>query len=167
MAKNAKGRARWAWFGGVAVLIVLGAGFLLRGALKSEVKLDKSKLAQVERGDIARSVVATGKIEPRTKVEVKSKASGIVKKIYADYGQTVKAGQVLVELDKEELQARLREASAQLQAAEAAQQSAAAALERYKVEAEGPDVAFLKSAFERSANLRKQGLIAQNALEDA
>ena len=167
MAKNGKGRSRWAWFAGIVVLLICGAGFILRGALKTEVKLDKSKLAQVERGDIARSVVATGKIQPRTKVEVKSKASGIVKKIYADYGQTVKAGQVLVELDKEELQARLREAGAQLEAAEAAQQSAQASLERYKVEAEGPDVAFLKSAFDRATNLRKQGLIAQNALEDA
>src|SRR5205085_6751596 len=136
-------------------------------ALKTEVKLDKSKIAQVEKGDLARSVVATGKIEPRTKVEVKSKASGIVKKIYADYGQRVSAGQVLVELDKEELQARLREARAQLQAAEAAEQSAEASWERNKVEAEGPDVGFLKSAFDRALNLRKQGLIAQNALEDA
>ena len=114
MAKNGKSRSRWVWFAGVVVLLICGAGFILRGALKTEVKLDKSKLAQVERGDIARSVVATGKIEPRTKVEVKSKASGIVKKIYADYGEMVKAGQVLVELDKEELQARLREAGAQL-----------------------------------------------------
>ena len=167
MAKNGKSRSRWVWFAGIVVLLICGAGFLLRGALKTEVKLDKSKLAQVERGDIARSVVATGKIQPRTKVEVKSKASGIVQKIYADYGQMVKAGQVLVELDKEDLQARLREAGAQLEAAEAAQLSAQAALERYKVEAEGPDVPFLKSAFDRAMMLRKQGLIAQNALEEA
>src|SRR4051794_26273810 len=167
MAKNGKSRTRWAWLGAVVVLILGGAGFLLRGALKTEVKLDKSKLAQIERGDIARSVVATGKIEPRTKVEVKSKASGIVKKIYADYGQRVTAGQILVELDREELQARLREARAQLQAAEASEQSAEASLERYKVEAEGPDVGFLKQSFDRSVNLRKQGLIAQNALEEA
>lgn len=43
--------------------------------------IDPSKLANVTRGDLDRSVVATGKIEPLVKVEVKSKASGIVEKI--------------------------------------------------------------------------------------
>ena len=41
------------------------------------------------------------KIEPITKVEVKSKASGIVKKLYVDYGDRVKKGQMLAELDRE------------------------------------------------------------------
>jgi HlyD family secretion protein len=99
-------------------------------------------------------------------VEVKSKASGIVKKIYADYGDYVKTGQVLVELDREELQARVREASATLLAAEAAEQSAQATFERNKVEAEGPDLPFLKSSFERAKKLYTQGLIASNTLED-
>jgi len=47
-------------------------------------KIDPSKLAKVERHDLAKSVVATGKVEPITKVEIKSKASGIVKKLYVD-----------------------------------------------------------------------------------
>lgn len=166
MARSGR-KFRWVWVTGALVLLIGGAGFLLRGALKTETKIDASKLAAVERGDIARSVVATGKIEPRAKVEVKSKASGIIKKIYVDYGQYVKTGQVLVELDKEELEARVREASALLQAAEAAQLSAEAALERNKTEALGPDIPFLKTAFERASNLHKQGLIAANSLEDA
>lgn len=166
MAKNGK-RKTWIWVTGTAILLLGGAGFALRGALKSEVKIDHAKIATVEKGDLAKAVVATGKIEPRTKVEVKSKASGIVKRIFVDYGEKVKAGQVLVELDKEELQARLREARALLQAAEAAEQSAQASYERNKVEAEGPDVPFLKTAFDRATKLHKQGLIAVNNLEEA
>jgi len=50
-------------------------------------------LASAERGDLARVVVATGKIQPLSKVEIKSKASGIVKKLYVDYGERVKQGQ--------------------------------------------------------------------------
>lgn len=73
----------------------------------SNTAIDPNRLSAVERGDIARSVVATGKIELPAKVEVKSKASGLVKQIFVDYGDTVKQGQVLVELDKEELQARV------------------------------------------------------------
>src|SRR5437867_11777576 len=68
-------------------------------------------------GNVRRSVVATGKIEPRTRVEIKSKASGIVRFIYVKEGDPVKAGQILLELDRENLQARSREANAALDAA--------------------------------------------------
>jgi HlyD family secretion protein len=164
--KNGKKKRRWIW-AIVVVLVLAGAGVGVRAALKPNNAIDASKLASVERGDIARSVVATGKIQPRSKVEVKSKASGIVKKILVDYGEYVKQGQILVELDKEELQARLREANATLMAAQAAEESAGASHERNKVEAEGPDLPFLKSAMERGQKLHQQGLIARALLEDA
>ena len=67
----------------------------------------------MEKGDLAKSVVATGKVEPITKVEIKSKASGIVKKLYVDAGDRVKKGQLLAELDKEEIEARVAQAQAQ------------------------------------------------------
>ena len=143
---------------GAFVVLLVVAGLVTASRSKAEV--DPSKLATVEKGDIARSVVATGKIQPLTKVEVKSKASGIVKRILADYGDPVKEGQILVELDKEELQARVREAQATLL-------SAQAALERSQVEAQGTDLPFLKSAAERAHSLFKQGLISPSVLDDA
>jgi HlyD family secretion protein len=151
----------------VAVVVLGAAAYGVMAALKSGPRIDPSSLVEVERGDIARSVVATGKIEPRAKVEIKSKASGIVKKIYVDYGDWVKPGQLLIELDKEELQARVREAQANLLAAQAAQQAAEATYKRNEVEAEAPDLPFLKSAMERSRRLHSDGLIAQSLLEDA
>jgi len=151
----------------VVVAVLAGAGVAVRAALKPDNKIDPSKIAKVERGDIARVVVATGKIEPRAIVEVKSKASGIVKNIYVNYGDTVRAGQVLAELDKEELEARVREARANLQAAQAMEESAAAALERNKVEAEGPDIPFLKSAMERAQRMLNEKLVAKNVVEEA
>jgi len=60
-------------------------------------------------------VVATGKIQPLSKVEIKSKASGIVKKLYVDYGEWVKQGQLLAELDKVQLEAAERASRANLQ----------------------------------------------------
>ncbi len=151
----------------VTVLALAGAAFGVRAALQPSKDIDPSKLAAIEKGSIARSVVATGKIEPRSTVEVKSKASGIVKKLYVDYGDTVQQGQLLAELDKEELQARLRESKANVQAAEAAEEAALASLERNKVEAEGPDLPFLKLGLERARKLHSEGLIAQNLVEDA
>lgn len=166
MANNHKRRKRWVYLGVVA-LALIGAVIGLTAALRPNHPIDPSKLARVERADLARSVVATGKVQPLAKVEVKSKASGIVKKVYVDYGQTVKQGQVLIELDKEELRARVREARASLQAAEAAEQSAEATYERNKVDAEGPDVPFLKSTLERGRKLAADGLISASVLEDA
>jgi HlyD family secretion protein len=145
---------------GAGLLVALLAGFGLTSVFGSKKPLDPEKLAKVESGDIARSVVATGKIQPATKVEIKSKASGIVKQLLVDYGDHIKKDQVLVELDKEELQARLREA-------EATVLSTKAALERTRVEAEGPDLPFLKSAMERARKLFAEGLIADSVREDA
>ncbi len=168
MAGNGKksSKRRWIW-ALVIVLVLAGAGVGVRAALKPDNKIDPSKIASVDRGNIARSVVATGKIEPRSTVEVKSKASGIVKKLFVDYGENVRQGQVLAELDKELLEAQVRESKANLQAAQAAEEAAMASLERNKVEAEGPDVPFTKAGMDRARQLNKEGLIAKNVVEDA
>ncbi|MBS1877036.1 MAG: efflux RND transporter periplasmic adaptor subunit [Acidobacteria bacterium] len=151
----------------VVLLIIGGTGFALLGSLRRPPSIDPSKIATVERGPIARSVVATGKVQPRTKVEVKSKASGLVKKIYADYGQYVKQGDILVELDKEELAARVRELKATMQVAQASVHAAQASLERSKVEAEGPDLPYLKSSMERSQLMLRDKLVARTIAEDS
>jgi len=149
------------------VVVLIGGGYAVMASMSPSNEIPESKLATVERGDLARSVVATGKIQPLAKVDVKSKASGIVKQLFVDYSDFVKHGQVLAELDKEELQARVREAQATLQAAQAALEAAQATYERNKVEAEGPDVPFLKSGLERAQGLFKDGLISKSVLEDA
>jgi HlyD family secretion protein len=160
------GRRKW-YLLAVAAVIVIGGGIGIAAALHPNNTIDPSKLSSVTRGDLARSVVATGKIEPLVKVEVKSKASGIVEKILADYGDHVKAGQVLVELDKEQLRARVAEAQANLQAAQAAVESAQATYERNKVDAEGPDLPFLKASVDRNRKLAADGLVSSAILDDS
>ncbi len=145
------------------VLIVLAVTAATHGG----TKIDPTKLAKVERGDLAKSVVATGKVEPITKVEIKSKASGIVKKLLVDAGDRVKKGQVLCELDREEIQAQVSSARAQLLASEAAERGAVADLARAKVDAEGPDVPLLKRAYERALRMAKEGVVSQSSLDDA
>lgn len=163
--KNNRKRKRWFLIGGggVGLVVIL----LAVTGLSSNHQIDPSRLAEIERGDIARSVVATGKIEPLAKVEVKSKASGIVKQVLLDYGDWVKQGQILAELDKEELRARVREARANHLAAQASQQASQAAYERNQVEAKGPDLPFLKSSMARAKQLHEEGLISVALLEDA
>lgn len=164
MAKSTR-RRLFLWVG---LLLVTGIGAVglvtLRGASNG---IDASKLVTVERGTMVRSVVATGKVEPITKVEIKSKANGIIKALHVDVDSAVIAGAVLAELDKDQLLAQVRGADANLLAAEAALQGAEAQLTKNTVEAEGPDVAFAERALERARTLFAQHLIAQSALDDA
>ena len=150
---------------GVAVVLLAVIGLI--AATRGGTKIDPSKLAKVERGDLAKSVVATGKVEPITKVEIKSKASGIVKKLYVEYGDRVKKGQILADLDKEEIEAQVAKARAQLEASEASLKGAQADLERAKVDAEGPDVPMLQRAYERAEGMAKQGVVSASSLDDA
>ena len=129
--------------------------------------IDSAKLATVERGTMIRSVVATGKVEPIAKVEIKSKANGIIKALRVDVDSVVREGDVLAELDKDQLLAQVRGSEANLLAARAALEGAEAQLKKNHVEAEGPDVEFARKAFQRAQSLFAQHLIAQSALDDA
>ena len=74
--------------------------FTACGEKKNEVSYEK---ATVTKGDITKSVTATGTIEPVTIVEVGTQVSGIISKIYVDYNSEVKKGQVIAELDRTNL----------------------------------------------------------------
>jgi HlyD family secretion protein len=151
--------------GGVVVLVGGIWGYTTLDGAASE--LDSSRIATIERGTMTKSVVATGKIEPITKVEIKSKANGIIEKLMTDVDQVVRAGDVLVELDKENLTAQVREARANLQAAKAALEGAEAQLQKNRVEAEAPDVEFAKRNYARSQQLFADKLVSPQALDDA
>jgi HlyD family secretion protein len=164
---NKKKRRRLIIWGSVVAVIVLLIAVGVIVAKSGGTKIDPSKLAKVEKGDLAKSVVATGKVTPITKVEVKSKASGIVKKLYVEYGDRVKKGQLLAQLDKIEIEAQVEQSKAGLEAAEASLKSSQADYERSKVDAEGPDVPLLKRAYDRAVNMAKDGVVSASSLDDA
>lgn len=66
------------------------------------------------RTDIHNSVTATGTVEPVTLVDVGTQVSGIIDKLYVDYNDHVKAGQLIAEMDKVTLESELEQAEAQL-----------------------------------------------------
>jgi HlyD family secretion protein len=113
------------------------------------------------------SVVATGKVEPITKVEIKSKANGIIERLLADVDQVVEPGEVLAELDRETLTARLREARANLQAAEAARDGALAQVKKNEIEAESPEVELARRNYHRAGQLSEQRLLSTSQLDES
>ncbi|MGH9145101.1 MAG: efflux RND transporter periplasmic adaptor subunit [Vicinamibacterales bacterium] len=153
--------------GGLALGMLAVVAWGLSALVGSAAGIDASRLATIERGTMVRSVVATGKIEPMTKVEIKSKANGIIKVLHVEVDQRVQEGEVLVELDKENLMARVRESRATLQGARAAYEAAEAQHAKNAIEAEGPEVEFAQRAYERAKTLSEQNLIAQSGLDEA
>lgn len=167
MGSGARQSRKRLYIGAAVALVVLGGAAGLATLRGASTDVDASHLATVERGTMVKSVVATGKVEPITKIEIKSKANGIIKVLNADVDRAVKAGDILVELDREQLAATLRGAEANLQAARASLEAAQAQLKKNVVEAEGPDEQFARRAYERAQSLFAQTLIAQSALDDA
>ena len=154
------------------LIVILGSAILLLGVgstamLKKPKTIPAEKIVTAERGDIARSVVARGKIEPLSKVEVKSKANGIIKALLVDVGESVKEGQVLAELDKADLQAQVREAKATRDGEEANLQAAIAAEAKARIEAANPELEFARRDSERAQGLFTAKIASQQQLDDA
>ena len=98
---------------GIAGVLVVAGGiwFFTGKSSKGGISLETAK---VNRSSISNTVTATGTVEPVTEVEVGTQVSGIIDKLYADYNDAVKAGQLIAEMDKVNLKAELASAQAQL-----------------------------------------------------
>jgi HlyD family secretion protein len=156
----------WIWLSaGVVVIVLLGGFGIVRLAKGSGI--DPNRLAKVTKGDVARSVVATGKIQPITKVEVKSKASGIVEKLYVDINNHVTKGQPLAQLDQQEIVAQVEAQRAQLASAEANVGTYEANIEQDKVNAAAPDLPMYKLTLDRNQEMQKEGIVSRQVLDDA
>ena len=121
------------WLRRVVWLLVLCAlavgGYLLYGHFDQPPAPPVFRTIAVDRGDIVTVVSATGTVEPVRTVEVGAEISGRVVAIEVDSNSVVTAGQVLVRLDTEPLEAQLEQAEAQLEAAKASVREAAATVE--------------------------------------
>ncbi len=96
--------------------LLLAAGIIAVVSKKDGNEQIIFQTTQVEPGDIATNITATGTIEPVKTVDVGTQVSGIVKRLYVDYNSVVKRGQVIAELDRTNLLSELSTAQARLRA---------------------------------------------------
>jgi HlyD family secretion protein len=104
--------------------------------------------AEVLSAAIERIVIATGTVEPATEVEVRPRIAGIVEKIHVAAGDRVERGQPLVEIERELMEAQVREARAALSEADV-------------------ELHFAGIAVEREQKMRKRGASSEQRLDDA
>lgn len=103
---------------------------------------------RVEKGNIANVVTATGTIEAVTSVDVGTQVSGIIDKVYADFNDNVKQGDLLAVIDKKQLQAQLDQSMATLDQAKA-------------------QLTYQEATYNRLNTLYEKKLIAQSDYDEA
>ncbi len=105
-------KRRTTLFAALAAIVLAGGAWLWAGFhRKDDITLETATTSRIT---IRNSVMATGTVEPVTEVEVGTQVSGIIDRLYVDYNDNVKAGQLIAEMDKVTLQAELEQSQAQL-----------------------------------------------------
>ena len=73
----------------------------------------------IKKGNLVMTVSATGNIQPVEEISVGSETSGTVEKLFVDYNDVVKKGQLLAQIDKTKYESAFKRAGASLSAANA------------------------------------------------
>lgn len=110
--------------GALLIAVIAAFGWLaasLSSGDREEQPTSNWREATVTRRDISSSISATGIVKPMVGAEVRvgSRISGVVRRLYANIGDSVTKGQLLAELDATELRARLDQTAAALNMARA------------------------------------------------
>jgi len=90
------------------LVFIFGATYVYKLSNKKKPE-DLYRIERVTLGDIEQNVTANGTISPVTMVNVGTQVSGRVKKIYADFNDQVKQGQILLELEDDLFKAQIEQ----------------------------------------------------------
>ena len=105
------------------------------------------------KGDVVRTVVTTGSVNPVVTVQVGSYVSGPIKALYCDFNTKVKAGQLCAKIDPRTYDVALAQAKANLATAKAQHAKDRAGL------------AYAKLNYERDRGLVARGIVSQETVD--
>jgi len=130
------------------------------------------KTETVRQESVRRSLDVVGTLAAEDQVTVSSEVDGVVRRIRADLGDRVTAGQTLVELDREKLQYSLdQQRAAHMRSLTKYGAGDSADLPQIEgtpdVRRAAAELAQARQAFERATELHKRQLIAQQMRDDA
>jgi HlyD family secretion protein len=144
-------KKRFWWItAGIVVALLIAVGVVARGRGHKPMAVQTAK---VDRQKIVQKVSATGKIQPKTKVDISADVSGKIEKLAVVEGQWVEKGAFLIGLARDRYVAAVESAVANVSATRA---NAALVQENLKR---------TKSEFERSKELLANGNESKAAFE--
>lgn len=129
----------------ISVVVVAVIALVLANVLKKDKGISVD-LETVKRGTIMQKVTGSGQIRPEVQVKISARVAGKILKLYAEEGDQVKKGQLLVELDQEQYRAALERAESTMLSMRASEKK-------------------LKSDLIRSNDLHDQGLLSEAEFE--
>ncbi|MCC7135338.1 MAG: efflux RND transporter periplasmic adaptor subunit [Nitrosomonas sp.] len=132
----------------IVIIVLLVAVFYGYAFFSNDTDPVQYKSGQVDRGKLVRTISANGTLTPLELVEVGTQISGTVTRIYADFNDQVKTGQILAELDPALLNAQLQQSAANLKSAQT-------------------NLSLAINKLSRSRQLVKKGFISGEALDEA
>lgn len=150
----------------LALALLLGGAYAARPLLFGP----EVKVYAVERRELVQTVVATGRVETPLRVDIGSQVTGAIAAIPVAEGQTVKAGQVLIELEHGEARAAVEQARAAVSQAQArllqVRQVGLPVAQQAQRQAEA-NLETARRQYQRSQDLFARGFVGQAALDEA
>mgnify|MGYP006079747751 CR=1 FL=1 len=121
----------------ILTLLVLGAaGYGAYHYFGNKEKVDPNapvyNFTKIERKTIQNMVSSTGTLAARELVEIGSQVSGTIDEVYADFNDTVEAGQLIAQIDPSVLNAQVRSSEADLMRQKASLRKAQVDYDRFK-----------------------------------
>ncbi|MEE9158231.1 MAG: efflux RND transporter periplasmic adaptor subunit [Gammaproteobacteria bacterium] len=138
-----------------ALLLIAGASGLYVGGQDTAVRTPSYALATVERGELTLSVSASGTLSPLITVQVGSQLSGTLEKVYADFNDQVKKGDVIAQIEPSLFKAQVAQAQANFDSAVAAREKAWVAVQE------------AKRQLARAKRLRERKMMAESTVDAA
>jgi HlyD family secretion protein len=129
----------------ISAIVIVVIALILANVLKKEKGIEVD-FAEVERGTVMQKVTGSGQIRPEVEVNISANVAGKIIRLHAEEGDTVKKGQLLVELDQEQYLAALERAESNLLSMRANEKK-------------------LKSELLRAKDLRSKGLTSEAEYE--
>jgi len=129
----------------IAIAVVAIGAIIIANFMKKETGL-KVDVQKIDRGNVIQKVNGSGQIRPEVQVKVSANVAGKIIKLHAEEGETVKRGQLLVELDQEQFKASVARAKSNHLSAKANEKK-------------------LRSELKRAKDLREKGLMSDAEYE--
>ncbi|HEY5292176.1 MAG TPA: biotin/lipoyl-binding protein, partial [Burkholderiales bacterium] len=150
----------------IALLALAAVGFASRNLIFGK----PVEAYEATRGDLVQTVVASGRIMTPQRVSIGAVITERVARIPVEEGQSVRRGEVLIELDDTDARAALAQAQASVAQAEAKlrqlREVALPSAEQGLAQAEANSLQ-ARQAYDRTRTLQERGFIGQSQLDDA